>query len=148
MSPTTVPTAHDRDVRGVPRHPLGRALAVAAGANVLVAGWLAYTVTNVLPARDPARIPFWATVACAIVVFAAVSFAALKARAGARLLRTATGVLGLPALGLGLGTAAKMLTHGGAGGNFEGYVIVIGALLAVHGAVAMAFAFTGETPGR
>lgn len=143
-------TARDRSSETpAPRpNPLSRALAVAAGADALVAGWLAYTVTSVLPVRDPARIPFWVAVTCALVVFVSVSFAALRAHAGARLLRGATGVLGLPALGLGVGTAAKMLAHGGAGGHFEGNVVLVGALLAVHGAVAMAYAFTGDPRGR
>ena len=118
--------------------PLALALAAAATATTLVALWLAFTVFTVLPSRDPGHIPMWCAVAAGLLVFALSSFAAVfpgPLRPGAGVV---AGILGVAAAGLGLGSAIRMLSGGGAGGHFEGYIVLMGIVVGAHGLLALA----------
>lgn len=120
----------------------GPSLAVAAGATALAGLWLVWTVLIVLPARDPLHVAQWAGIAAGMLAFAALSAASLRAGRSPAWLRIAAAVPGVPAIGLGLGAAGRMLARGGNGGHFEGYVVLLGFILAVHGVVALAHGFS------
>jgi hypothetical protein len=141
--PTAVPAGSPAGANGSPG-PVAIALGAAASATTLVSLWLAFTVVAVLPARDPGHVGFWACVTAGLLVFAAVSFLALRSGrlgAGATLLAA---VLGVAATGLGLGSILHIVTR--SRGGFEGYIIVIGAVLAAHGLLAIGHALW--TPSR
>ena len=131
-----------------PVTPLDGALAAAAAATTLVALWLGFTAFTVLPARDPAHVPMWLGVASGFLVFAAASFAALRPGRFGRVGRVAAALLGVAAAGLGLGTVLRVGLRTGAHEHFEGYLVLMGAVLAVHGLVALAHAFAVSAPKR
>ncbi len=133
--------------RRTPALGFGPSLAVAAAATTLAALWLAWTVLTVLPSRDPNHIVQWGAIAAGMLAFAALSFATLRAGAAPAWLRVAAAVPGVPAIGLGVGAVARMLALGQAGGHFEGYIVLLGAIVAVHGLVALAHALApGAAP--
>jgi hypothetical protein len=117
---------------------LSLALAAVASATALLAMWLAFTVVAVLPARDPAHVPLWAGVAVGFLVFAAISLAAVVPGPLAARARWVAGVLGVAAAGLGLGAVVRTLSGRG---HFEGYLVLMGFVLAAHGVLALLHAF-------
>jgi hypothetical protein len=120
-------------VRSSPtRSPLRGLLAAAAVITVLVAGWLFVVTTWVLPERDPAHVAMWRVVACAYVLYAAVTIGYLTGGPHARLLKWAVLLLSAAAVGLG----AVLVAGFASGRGDEGYLLLMGVLIAGHGLVA------------
>ncbi len=126
-----------------PASAAGSTLAVTSTLVAVVALWLGFVTTIVLPARDPAHVPFWRIVALACLASALLATAAL-ARPAARGRRVALGLASLVAIAAGVGGPLAMLRAGP--GHFEGYVLVMGAILCAHGASGLAWLRTGERP--
>ena len=104
--------------------------ALTATLMALVALWLIGVVLTLLPARDPAHVPFWSAVALAFGALAAVSFAALASRAHAAVRAAALGSVAALATGLlALGHTVRAEPP-----HFEGYLVLMAAILAAHGA--------------
>lgn len=108
-------------------------------ASVLMAGWLASVVLTVLPARDPAHVTLWSSVAIATTALVAVSlFAIRRGRAVPAGLAVALAILAVAAVGFGLYTLATEMTAALAG-DPEGYLFAIGAILTAQGALGLAW---------
>ena len=115
-----------------------RLLTVGAGLTTgLIAIWLLFVLATVMPARAPERIPMWAAIAAALSIYSALTlgFAAGKSsKAWIRVVIGGMSVLAVVAGGYGIGA---MLTANGRA--FEGYVLVMGIVLVVHGSSALAY---------
>ena len=121
-----------------PAAPVTRpAFALGAALITAVALWLLFVTTTILPVRDPAHVPLWRGVALAFLAWAALSAWCLARppRGGPR--RTALVAAAL--LACGLGVCAVIRTFAGPPAHFEGYRVVLGALLAAHGGAGIAW---------
>ena len=115
--------------------PLRVLLALASLATLAIALWLGSVIATVLPARDPARIPFWSGAALGFLAYSGLSIAYLVAGPRSRPLRAAVLVLSVAALGLGVFLVARMAQA--PSGRFEGYLLLMGVLLSGHAGVAI-----------
>jgi len=121
------------------------ALAASAAATTIVSLWIVWTALTLLPARDPAHVPMWLGIAAGFLVFAAATFVSVRRGPLLRIARPLAGVFGVAACGMGLGTVTRVAMRG-AGGHFEGYLVAIGVVFAVHGALALVTAFVDPEP--
>ena len=114
-------------------------LRVASLATIVLAAWLVAVVVVVLPGRDPGHVGMWTIVAIGAASLAALSWLASGARGGPSALS------GLALLALGVGRLAFGVLVVGSSlsdaltGDPEGYLLVIGVILAVHGALVVAW---------
>ncbi|MGE0352368.1 MAG: permease prefix domain 1-containing protein [Gemmatimonadales bacterium] len=125
---------------------LGFLLAAGAGATALVVLWLLYVTTFILPARDPADVTLWRIIAGLFGGFSVVSALVLDAPRR-RFRRGLTAALSVAAIGFGL--LAALVASGGETGSRdgEGYLLLMGVMIAGHGMVALAFTlFSGRVP--
>ena len=112
-------------------------LRLASLATTVLAVWLVGVVVLVLPARDPAHVGRWGIVAIAAAALAALSWVA-SGTSGAP-----PPAAGLPLLALGVASLAFGVLVIGSSlsdaltGDPEGYLLVIGAILAAHGALVV-----------
>jgi len=116
--------------------PLKVMLGLASLLTIAVAAWLANVIALVLPRHDPARIPMWTGVAIGFVAYSSLCLAYLLIGARARILRAVVLLLSLVAIALGGYAVARMVwaRHG----HFEGYLLLMGLILAGHGLIAFA----------
>lgn len=119
--------------------PFKLLLIFASVVTVGVALWLFWVIAFVLPARDPSHIPMWRTVALCFLAYSALSWAYLVVGLRSRALRWTVLTMSLAAIGLGLYGMIAMSLQGVAGGHFEGYIVLMGLILAGHGASAIAY---------
>ena len=114
------------------------ALLAALGTG-LIALWLFMVATFVLPARDPAHVGMWTRIALAFLLYAGVTvaFAARDARPGWLQWLVVAG--SLAALAFGGHEIWSMAFGADASAHFEGYVLVMGAVIAGHGACALGY---------
>ncbi|MFN8177636.1 MAG: permease prefix domain 1-containing protein [bacterium] len=117
--------------------PLKALLALATAATVLVAAWLFFVVARVLPARDPAHIPMWRTVAFAFLAYSGLCIAYLIQGPRRTVLRWTVLPLSVAAVGLGAYAVVRMIHVADVGGHFEGYLVLMGLILAGHGLTAI-----------
>jgi hypothetical protein len=115
--------------------PLRAVLALSSLATAGMAAWLLYVIAIVLPARDPAHVPLWLGIAIAYLAWAALSWAFLVAGPRHPVLRIAgpAGAVIAMAWGLALVAGAAQAAH------FEGYLLLMGVVLVVHGLAAIAY---------
>ncbi len=111
-------------------------LGLAATATAGMAVWLFSVTILVLPARDPGHIGMWRGVAAGFLAYSALSWACLAGRATALGLRRVLQVVSLLAVAAGVYSVATMVRRGETGGHFEGYIVLMGALLCAHGLAA------------
>lgn len=117
--------------------PLKVLLALASLATMLVACWLFFVIAVVLPRHDPARIPMWTGVAIGFLGYSALSIAYLILGPRMRALQASVLILSVLAIGLGAWAVFKMFTADNQ--RFEGYLLLMGLILAGHGAVAFVY---------
>lgn len=118
--------------------PVARtAFALGATLTGAMALWLLFVASLILPARDPAHVPLWRGVAAGFLAWAALS-AWCIARPPHGALRALLCAAALSACALG--TFAAVRTLAGSPAHFEGYLVVMGVLLAAHGAAGFAWA--------
>jgi len=108
--------------------------AVLTGAMAL---WLLFVTTAILPARDPAHVPLWRGVALGFFAWAVLSAWCLARPPRGAPLRALLFVIALTACVLGVFAAVR--TVAGDPAHFEGYTVVMGVLLAAHGAAGLAW---------
>jgi uncharacterized membrane protein HdeD (DUF308 family) len=111
------------------------ALGVVSLGTALVAAWLTFVLVAVVPGRSPASLPAWLAVDILAIALLAAGLAWL-ARPGAAT-AAATRVLGIAAAVVGALLAASWIGTP-AGADSDGYVLLIGGWLLVHGLVAVA----------
>jgi hypothetical protein len=112
-------------------------IAVASG---LTAAWLLFVIATVLPSRDPNGRLGWTVFALVLIGFVTLTAAYLVRRPRTRGLRTSVSAAALIAVMTGgyiLVTALSETDH------FEGYLVVIGAVVLAHGAAVLLHASTG-----
>jgi cation transport ATPase len=119
--------------------PLKALFAVATTATVLVACWLFFVIARVLPSRDPAHIPMWRTVAFAFLVYSGLCISYLIVGPRRTVLRYTVLVLSVAAVGLGAYAIVQMIHVANVGGHFEGYLVLMGLILAGHGLTAILY---------
>ena len=110
-------------------------LGIVSIGTALIAAWLTFVLVAVVPTRSPASLPAWLAVDVLAIALLAVGTAWL-ARPGA-VLSVATRLLGLVAALAGAWLAASWIGTP-AGTDSDGYVLLIGGWLLVHGLVAVA----------
>lgn len=120
--------------------PLRVLLACGAVATGVIALWLCFVVVVVLPRHDPARVPMWTALAAGFMAYAALTLAFVVRGRRPALLPAVVVVLSLAASAFGGYAVLSMLAASDSGGHFEGYLLVIGVVLAGHGLCALAFA--------
>ena len=119
--------------------PLKFLLACGAAATGLIALWLFTVVTTVLPRHDPAHVPMWTGFAIGFLAYAALTLAFVVRGPRPALLPAAVAVLSLAAIAFGGYAAWSMLAAADNGGHFEGYLLVMGVVLAGHGLCGLAY---------
>jgi hypothetical protein len=108
-------------------------LLVATAATATVAAWLLFTALFVLPRHDPGHVLMWTLVAVASGGLVATSIVATRDADPAPPAVTVLLVgLSMMALVFGLVAALSFLT-----GNDEGYLLVIGVVLILHGMLGL-----------
>jgi hypothetical protein len=112
-------------------------------ATAAMATWLASVVLFVLPARDPDHVLLWGFVAVGSGGLVALSvLTTRRTTAGTVTPLVLLGVLSGLALAFGLLVAGSFLTQA-VGGDSEGYLILIGLILAIHGVLGVGWAAIG-----
>jgi hypothetical protein len=122
---------------------LDGATAVAALASVLTAAWLLLVVATVLPSRDPSSVPGWTVFALALLAFVALTIADILRGGAGWPMRIAIGLSSVTASLVGgwiLVATMTSTTH------FEGYLVVVGAVVLVHGLVSLLRTVVGRRP--
>jgi hypothetical protein len=115
-----------------------RLLTVGAGLTTgLIAIWLLFVLAMVMPARDPERIPMWSAIAAAMSIYAALTLGFAAGTSAKAWIRVVIGGMSMLAVVAGAYGIAAMLTAKGRA--FEGYVLVMGIVLVVHGSSALAY---------
>ena len=123
------------ETRRDPSTSMRLALALASAGTALIAAWLAFVLVAVLPSRSPASIPAW--LAIDLLAVALVAIAAAWLASPGRRLAVALRIAGIAGAVVGGWLAATwLLTPPGQEG--EGYVLLIGGWLLVHGVLAVA----------
>jgi hypothetical protein len=113
-----------------------------------VALWLFWVIAVVLPARDPLHIPMWRIAAVGFLAHSALSWAYLLRGPRNPLLRWLLLALSVAAIGLGLYGVVTMIRTAGAGGHFEGYIVLMGLILGGHGWCAVAYTILTQRVAR
>ncbi|HKQ60391.1 MAG TPA: permease prefix domain 1-containing protein [Candidatus Polarisedimenticolaceae bacterium] len=108
-------------------------------ATVVVALWLFWVIAVVLPAHDPARIPLWRGVALAFLGYSALSWAFLLAGPRNPVLRFSVVTASAAAIACGGYGIVRMILAAARGEHFEGYILLMGLILAGHGCSAIAY---------
>jgi hypothetical protein len=118
----------------------------ASLATAGVALWLFWVIATVLPARDPAHVPLWRVVALCLLAYVGLSWAFLVWGTRMAWLRWLVLVLSVAAIGSGLYGIVGMFLRAQRGGDFEGYVVLMGLILFAHGSAAVVCAMlTGRS---
>jgi hypothetical protein len=134
---------YDRYARAF-RFLLGFASLATAG----VALWLFWVTAFVLPARDPLHVPMWRIAAVCFLAYGALSWAYLLRGPRGAVLRWLVLTLSVAAIGLGLYGIVTILRSAGAGGHFEGYIVLMGLILGGHGVCAVAYTILAQRVAR
>ena len=119
--------------------PMKALLACAGLATALVALWLFMVITVVLPSRDPAHVPMWTGFALGFLTYSGLTLAFVVRGPRPALLPAAVVMLSLAAVGFGGYAIASMIAAAQSGGHFEGYLLLMGVILAGHGLCALAY---------
>jgi hypothetical protein len=132
----------DRFARGFDRYvmPFRFLLIFASIATVGVALWLFSVIALVLPARDPGHIPMWRAVALCYLAYSAMSWGYLVKGPRNAILKWIAPSVSVGAVALGLYGMVSMIVVGSRGGHFEGYILLMGFLLAGHGMTQIIYA--------
>ena len=129
--------------------PLKLLLACGGMATGVISLWLFVVVSTVLPRHDPAHIPMWTGFAIGFLTYSALTLAFVVRGPRPALLPAAVSVLSLAAIGFGGYAVWSMLVAADNSGHFEGYLLVMGVVLAGHGLCALAYtALTGVIARR
>lgn len=120
---------------GEPYPLLDTAVLLGAVACAGVAGWLFAVALTVLPGRDPEHVATWAAVAAGFAAYAALSGAYLRLRRRHPFVTVVAAGISAVAILAGAWFAVPMILTSG---DFEGYIVLIGLVLAGQGATVVA----------
>ena len=119
--------------------PLRLLIAAGALATGMIALWLCFVIVAVLPSRDPEHIPLWAGIAAAFFAYAALVLLLVVRGPRPSWLRGAVGCASLAAMAFGAYEICRMAQAAQTGAHFEGYLLVMGAILAAQGLCALTY---------
>lgn len=128
----------------LPRSGLDVVVMLAASASALTATWLLIVTMTVLPARDPAGIPFWSAVTIGLLAYVALTAIYLRRGRRTPIVRAAAVLASATAVAVGSSWIVVMLTRRD---DLEGYVVLVGAILAGHGAMVLLHILVGGRSG-
>lgn len=117
--------------------PLRLLVVAGALATGSMALWLCFVVTVVLPSRDPQHMGLWSGMAATFFAYAALTLLFVVRGARPAWLPWAVAAFSVGALGFGGNLVATMAR---AGEHFEGYLLLMGAILVTQGLCALAYA--------
>jgi hypothetical protein len=133
---------YDGNIRRA-REFIGAVLLLESMATLLVALWLVLVTFIVLPSRDPGHVTMWRAVAGGFLAFCGLSWSAVVVSHRTPWIRRALLMVSLLAMTLGVyGIASQTGQH------FEGYIVLMGLILSVHGATGIAYSLiAGRSSG-
>lgn len=117
--------------------PVSFLLTLAALATAGVALWVFWVTTTVLPKQDPGHISMWRTIATGFLVYSALSWVSVAGRSAP--LRWLLGAASLGAVGFGVYALADTIQRALRSGDTEGYIAMMGIVLAGHGLVGLLY---------
>ena len=109
------------------------ALVLAAIASAVTAAWLLFVILTVLPSRDPDSIPGWTIFSIGLLAFVALTSNEVRADVPSQPAQVAFMLASVVAIVIG---AWILLVSISASVGFEGYLVVIGAVVLFHGIAA------------
>jgi len=109
---------------------------LGALATGLIALWLFFVAAVVVPARDPGHIGMWAGIATTFLAYALLTLAFVVRGPRPAWLPWAVGTFSLAAVSFGGIEVVDMVRA--PDGRFEGYLLLMGAILAAQGLCALA----------
>lgn len=113
---------------------LGRALLFGAALlSLLIGAWLVAVILFVLPHRNAGRISFWTLVCAGFLSYGALTILFLAGPSRSSWLGWSLVGVSLGCIPAGLYAVGDQLRRAAAGGDFEGYLLLMGAALAAHG---------------
>ena len=119
--------------------PFKLLLLFASVATVGVGLWLLWVIRFILPSRDPTQIPMWRTVALCFLAYSGLCWTYLGVGPRNALLRWTVLSVSLAAIAIGLYGVVGMIRQGIQGGHFEGFIVLMGLILAGHGLSAFGY---------
>lgn len=128
--------------------PLKALLLLASLATMGVGIWLFWVIAVILPAVNAAQIPMWRIVAVCFLAYSALSWAYVLRGPRNAVLRWATLAVSVAAIGLGLYGVVQMVWLGLSGGDFEGYIVLMGLILCGHGLTAIVYTLLANRLSR
>jgi hypothetical protein len=138
--------ANDRFERSSRSRGAADTLVVWAAIATACAGlWLLSVSVLVLPQRDPRGIPFWTIVALSFLAYAGLTALSLRSGRRSGLTRAVAAAASVGAIGLGLSFVATAVARTT---DFEGYILLLGLILAGHGSVVLIRELARARPRR
>lgn len=128
--------------------PLKIAVVAGALATGLIALWLCFVVVVVLPAHDPQRIGMWSWIAVAFFAYAACTLLFVARGPRTPWLPSAMYWGSIAAIAFGAYEIYAMVTAARTGAHFEGYLLLMGAVLAAQGLCALAYTMLATAIAR
>ena len=121
---------------------ISRGLLLAASIfSLLISGWLVTVLLFVLPGRNEDQIPFWTLVCAGFAGYGLVSIAYAQGILWQTWARLTLSTLSLAGVGAGAFATWSQADRAAHGGDFEGYIFLMGLGLAAHGALFLAYSF-------
>ena len=127
--------------------PLKNLLACCTVSTTLIACWLLWVTTTVLPVRDPDHVRMWTAIAAGFLVYAGLTLGVVVRGPKPVLIRMLS-VLSLGALAFGGVAIRAMYVSVTTGAHFEGYQLLMGLAIAGHGVCALAYAVAASSTTR
>ncbi|HWK10208.1 MAG TPA: permease prefix domain 1-containing protein [Vicinamibacterales bacterium] len=127
---------------------LGSLLVAACAATIAIAVWLTVVSIAVLPARDPSHTVLWQIVAAAFGAYGLAAAGYVIFGFERALFRRLLSIMSVAASAGGGYILAMTIRTARAGGAFEGYLLVIGAVLSANGLIAVIYAALMAPPLR
>ncbi len=101
--------------------------------------WLFRVIAFVLPARDPSNIPMWRSLAFSFLAYSVLCWSSLGSGPRHAMLRWSVLTTSAAAIGVGLYGIVGMILRASGGGDFEGYIVLLGTILCGHGLTAIVY---------
>jgi len=120
-------------------------LRLGAAGCFAVTVWLVWVIQVILPGRNADQAPFWTCVACFFAALGGGSLL-LSSKPRTTALRVTLALAAIAAAVLGAMGIASQVERSAAGGDFEGYVVLMGAGLLVHAAAIAWFLHVTRRP--
>jgi len=114
-------------------------LGVSSAVTIAVALWLFSVIALVLPSRDPSHIPLWTGIAIGFLAYSGLCLAYLIAGPRQVALRIVFLALSVAAVAFGACCVQQMISAAASGRHFEGYLLLMGLIIAGHGIAALVY---------